>query len=108
MGEIKRLERRIQRVESILILLAVAAIASGDYMFGPYVSLGYLYLVPLSYSALTHRWPVTLSLVVLCVFLREWLGPIEYSSWGLIIRDWVLTVIFLSVVTALHRLGTAR
>jgi serine phosphatase RsbU (regulator of sigma subunit) len=108
MGEITRLERRIKRVESILILLAVAAIASGDYMFGPRVSLGYLYLIPLSYSALTHRWLTTLVLIITCVALRQWLGPIEYASWALIIRDWVLTAVFLGVVTALHRLGTAR
>jgi sigma-B regulation protein RsbU (phosphoserine phosphatase) len=108
MGEITRLERRIKRVETILISLAIAAIASGDYMFGPRISLGYLYLIPLSYSALTHRWRITLVLVVLCVVLRQWLGPTEYASWALIIRDWVLTAIFLGVVTALHRLGTAR
>ncbi len=108
MGEITRLERRIKRVETVLILLAIAAIASGDYMFGPRISLGYLYLIPLSYSALTHRWRITLVLVVLCVVLRQWLGPTELASWALIIRDWVLSAIFLGVVTALHRLGTAR
>jgi sigma-B regulation protein RsbU (phosphoserine phosphatase) len=108
MGEITRLERRIKRVETILILLAIAAIVSGDYMAGPRMSLGYLYLIPLSYSALTHRWRVTLVLVALCVVLRQWLGPTELASWALIIRDWVLTAIFLGVVTTLHRLGTAR
>lgn len=102
------LERRIVWVESLLILLTIGAVASGDYLFGKETSLGYLYLVPLSYSALTHRLRTTMLLLVLCVFLRQWLGPIEFSSWGLIIRDWVLTGVFLSLVTALSRLGTAR
>lgn len=93
MGEIRPLERRIMRVESVLILLAIAAIASVDYVFGPRISLGYLYLIPLSYSALTHRWRTTLALAVLCVVLRQWLGPLEHASSGLVIRDWVLTLV---------------
>lgn len=107
-GPIDSLELRIKRVESILILLSIAAIASGDYLFGPRISLGYLYLIPLSYSALTHRWSVTVGLVVLCVGLREAFGPFTHSSWGLIVRDWILVAAFLGVVTTLHRLGAAR
>jgi len=107
-GEIFGLERRITRVESALVLLSIGAIASGDYLFGPWVSLGYLYLIPLSYSALTHRWPITFGLVALCVILRQAFGPLEYASWGLIVRDWVLTAIFAGAVVALHRLGVAR
>jgi serine phosphatase RsbU (regulator of sigma subunit) len=102
------LERRIKRVESALVLLSIAAIASGDHLFGPRVSLGYLYLIPLSYSALTHRWPVTLGLLAACVVLRQLFGPVGLASWGLIARDWLLTGVFLGVVVALQRLGTAR
>jgi serine phosphatase RsbU (regulator of sigma subunit) len=105
---IERLERRIKRVESVLILLSIAAIASGDYLFGPRISLGYLYLIPLSYSALAHRWSVTAVLLALCVVLREAFGPIEFASWGLIARDWMLVGVFLAVVTTLHRLGAER
>jgi serine phosphatase RsbU (regulator of sigma subunit) len=71
-------------------------------------TLGYLYLIPLSYSALTHRWSVTAALLVVCVLLREAFGPIEFASWGLIARDWILVAVFLAVVTTLHRLGTER
>jgi len=105
---IDSLERRITRVESALILLSIAAIASGDYLFGPKISLGYLYLIPLSYSALTHRWSVTAVLLAVCVVLREALGPLEHASWGLVARDWILVGAFLAVVTTLHRLGAAR
>jgi sigma-B regulation protein RsbU (phosphoserine phosphatase) len=106
--DIAGLERRIKRVESTLVLLSIAAIASGDFLFGPDISLGYLYLIPLSYSALTHRWPVTVGLTALCVVLRQSFGPLERASWALIARDWVLTAVFLSVVLALHRLGRSR
>jgi len=108
MADIESLERKIVRVESLLILLAVAAIASGDYFYGPSVSLGYLYLVPLSYSALTHRLRTTVALVVCCVILRQWFGPLERSPWALIARDWALTGVFFGVVVTLHQLGKAR
>jgi len=108
MGKIVDLERRIKRVESALVVLSIVAIASGDHLFGPTVSLGYLYLIPLSYSALTHRWPVTLGLLAVCVVLRQLFGPVGLASWGLIARDWLLTGIFLGVVVALQRLGSAR
>jgi sigma-B regulation protein RsbU (phosphoserine phosphatase) len=108
LSSISDLERRIRTVESALILLSIAAIAGGDYLFGPHVSLGFLYLIPLSYSAITHRWPTLLGLVTLCVVLRQVFGPIAYSSWGLIVRDWLLVAIFLAVVVSLNRLGKAR
>ena len=44
----------------------------------------------------------------MCVVLREAFGPIEFASWGLIARDWILVALFLAVVTTLHRLGAAR
>jgi len=107
-GTIDSLELRIKRVESVLILLSIAAVASGDYLFGPRISLGYLYLIPLSYSALTHPWSITVVLVTVCVVLRETFGPFAYASWALIARDWILVGAFLAVVTTLHRLGAAR
>jgi serine phosphatase RsbU (regulator of sigma subunit) len=108
MSSIFDLERRIRWVESALILLSIAAIAGGDALFGPTVSLGYLYLIPLSYSAITHRWPTILGLLTLCVVLRQLLGPIAHSSWSLIARDWLLVAVFMGVVVSLHRLGRAR
>lgn len=108
MAELESLERKIIRAESALIALSILAVAGGDYYLGPEISLGYLYLIPLSYSALTHRWLVTLGLIGLCVALRQWFGPLQHSPWEMIVRDWVLTAVFAGVVTTLHRLGTAR
>jgi serine phosphatase RsbU (regulator of sigma subunit) len=108
MSSISGLERQVKWVESTLILLSIAAIAGGDALFGPRVSLGYLYLIPLSYSAITHRWPTVLGLLLLCVVLRQVFGPIAHSSWSLIARDWLLVAVFLGVVVSLQRLGRAR
>ena len=108
MAEIGDVERSITRVESALVLLSIAAIAGADYVVGRQVSVGFLYLIPLGYSALTHKWPVLFALVVLCVALREWLGPIEHATWTEIGRDWLLAMVFLGIVVSLHRLGAAR
>lgn len=102
------LEKRITTVESILIALTIAAIAYGDHLVGRETSLGFLYLIPLSYSALSHRLWITLVLVAVCVALRQWLGPLERSPDVFFVRDWVLASIFVAVVTALVRLGRRR
>ena len=47
-SEIQDLERRIQRVASVLIVLSIAAIAAADRLLARHASLGFLYLVPLS------------------------------------------------------------
>jgi sigma-B regulation protein RsbU (phosphoserine phosphatase) len=108
MSNILGLEKRIKTVESALIVLSIVVIAGGDSLFGQRVSLGFLYLIPLSYSALTHRWPTILGLMTLCVVLRQLFGPIVHSSWALIARDWLLVAIFLAVVVSLNRLGKER
>jgi hypothetical protein len=56
------------------------------------VSIGFLYLIPLSYSALTHRLWVTLLLIAACVGLRQYFGPLELSPSGFFTRDLVLTL----------------
>jgi serine phosphatase RsbU (regulator of sigma subunit) len=108
MQAITDLERRIGRVESLLILLSIAAIAAADALLAPDSSLGFLYLVPLSYSALTHRWPVFVGLLALCVGLRQWDTPVQQQSWSRLLFDWTLVAVFLSVVVPLRRLGRAR
>lgn len=105
---IEGLEQRILRVESVLILLSIAAIAAADRLLAPGASLGFLYLVPVSYSALTHRWPWFLALLLLCVGLRQWDTPVQAQSWGRLALDWTLVAAFLAVVVPLRRLGRGR
>jgi sigma-B regulation protein RsbU (phosphoserine phosphatase) len=108
MSDIRSLERRIQRVESALILLSIAAIGAADGLLAPQASLGFLYLIPLGYSALALRWPWFVALVALCVALRQWDTPVGTESWRRLTIDWALVALFLAVVVPLRRLGGAR
>lgn len=105
---IEDLNKRIIRVESLLVILSVAAIAYADFQEGKSSSIGYLYLIPLSYSVLIHRLRTTLLLLVICLLLRDWFGPIELSPWLLILRDFILAGIFLAVTWILRKLGGYR
>jgi serine phosphatase RsbU (regulator of sigma subunit) len=108
--DIDTLERKIVRVETALILLTIAAIAVADAWVGKDYSLGPLYLVPLSYSALTHRGWVTFGLLLVCLALRQLFGPIEetHDPWGNFLRDLGIAAIFIVTVAYLHRLGQQR
>jgi serine phosphatase RsbU (regulator of sigma subunit) len=107
---IESLERRIVRVETALILLTIAAIAVADAWVGRARSLGPLYLVPLSYSALSQRGWVTLGLFLTCVGLRQVFGPLESTGdpWGYFLRDVGIAAVFAVIVWYLHRLGRQR
>jgi serine phosphatase RsbU (regulator of sigma subunit) len=107
-NEITDLERRILSVEFALIVLSIAAIAAADWFLAPGTSLGFLYLIPMSYSALTHRWRVFVLLLAACVWLRQWDTPVEVQSWERLALDWTLVAVFLAVVLPLRRLGRAR
>jgi serine phosphatase RsbU (regulator of sigma subunit) len=108
--DIDSLERKIIRVESALIFLTIVAIAVADAWVGQERSLGPLYLVPLSYSALTHRARFTVVLLVLCLVLRQLFGPLEETEdpWGHFVRDLGIAAVFVITVAYLHRLGRQR
>ena len=106
--EIADVERRIRTVESVLIVLSIAAIAAADHFVATSASLGFLYLIPMSYSALTHRRLVFVLLLAACVGLRVWDTPVETQSWGRLAVDWTLVAVFVAVVLPLRRLGRAR
>lgn len=108
--DIEALERRIVRVETALILLTIAAIGVADAWVGQDYSLGPLYLVPLSYSALSHRGWVTFGLLLVCLTLRQLFGPLEdmRDPWVHFLRDLGIAAIFVMTVAYLHRLGKQR
>ena len=108
--DIDSLERKIVRVETALIVLTIAGIAIADAWVGPGRSLGPLYLVPLSYSAVTHRTWTTFALALACLALRQLFGPLQETRdpWGFFIRDLGIAAIFVVTVGYLHRLGRQR
>jgi sigma-B regulation protein RsbU (phosphoserine phosphatase) len=108
--QIRSLEKRITRAESVLIALSIAAIAAADYAVGPNISLGPLYLIPLCYSALTQRRSITIVVFFLGLALRELLGPIELTGdpWFVFFRDLIIAAGFLTVAVYLGRLSVQR
>jgi sigma-B regulation protein RsbU (phosphoserine phosphatase) len=71
---------------SLVVFAGTAAIAYTDYVVGGNISLGYLYILPLTLSASIHQLPTSLGLVLVCVGLREWLGPFQEQGQALILR----------------------
>jgi serine phosphatase RsbU (regulator of sigma subunit) len=107
---IESLQQRIRRAESLLIALTIVLIAEVDYVVGPSISLGPLYLVPLCYTALTHSRRVTFAVFVLCLTLREVLGPLGQSPHPTFdfVRDLIIAAIFVGTAVYLGRLGGQR
>ncbi len=95
-----------------LIYLASAGVAAGilgiayaDAIVEGNISLAFLYLLPLTLSALYHRLGTTLVLAGLCVALRQLLGPFQYFGWhlsGRIIITFGVLAVFIVIV---HRMA---
>ncbi len=85
--------------EALLVLSALAGISAVAYADSLVVtiSLGYLYVLPLSLAALTRHRRTTFFLVVVCVVLHDWLGPYGHTGWQALHRG-VLTLIGFTVV----------
>lgn len=89
---------------TVAVLAGIGAVAYADALVIT-ISLGYLYVLPLSLSALIHRLRTTMVLVAGCVALHDWLGPFEHTG---TIHIWsnVLTLIgFTTAVLFVNRLA---
>lgn len=87
------------------VAAGIASIAYADFMVEGNVSLGFLYLLPLTLSALHHRLGTTLLLAGVCVALREWLGPYEHFDRHLSFRI-IITLSALAVFAVIvHRMA---
>lgn len=92
---------------SLAVLAGVAAVAYADWVVVG-ISLSYLYLLPLALSALIHRNRYSLGLVLICVFLHDWLGPFKDTGWEVISRNLLTAVGYTAVVLSLHHLARQR
>jgi serine phosphatase RsbU (regulator of sigma subunit) len=96
-------KNRNEKLHDFLLNLAVlggiAAVAYTDYVVVT-ISLGYLYLLPLSLSAVVHRRRTSMLLVAFCAILHEWFGPFEHAGSLQIFRN-SLTVVGFTVVVLL-------
>jgi serine phosphatase RsbU (regulator of sigma subunit) len=109
-GDDARASRMEGYSEALLVLAAlvgIAAVAYADSLVET-ISLGYLYVLPLSLSALTRYRRTTFALVGACVPLHDWLGPYEHVGWQMLYRG-VLTLIgFIAVVLFVGKLADQR
>lgn len=102
------LHRQIERIDIALILVTIGSVAYADWMTGRETSVGFLYLIPLSYSIITQSKMTSAILLAACVAMRQWFGPLELGGPTALVRDLVLTSVFLALVAVLARLGRQR
>jgi serine phosphatase RsbU (regulator of sigma subunit) len=68
-------ENRATGLLNFILALSIAAVAYTDWIVVENDSLGYLYVLPIALSALVNRFPVTITLSVLCAYLQDLFGP---------------------------------
>ena len=68
-------EQRTMGLLSIVVALAVAAVAYTDWRVVANISLGYLYVLPVALSGLINPLPFTVALAVVCTVLQDVFGP---------------------------------
>jgi serine phosphatase RsbU (regulator of sigma subunit) len=85
----------------LVVILAIACVAYADSKVDE-VSLGYLYILPLSFSAILLPRRVTYSLVAICIFLHDLFGPPIHHIQGRILHNLTALIGFLFVVTILQ------
>ena len=83
-GRDRKRERLVEEHRTIGLLnavlaLAVASVAYTDWKVVANVSLGYLYVLPISLSGLINPLPFTVVLAVVCTVLTDLFGPTAES-----------------------------
>ncbi|WP_035359177.1 PP2C family protein-serine/threonine phosphatase [Edaphobacter aggregans] len=73
--EAERIRSRTMGMFSVVVALAMGAVAYTDWKVEANVSLGYLYVFPMALSAFVNPLPVTIGLALLCTVLQDVLGP---------------------------------
>jgi serine phosphatase RsbU (regulator of sigma subunit) len=91
----------------LVVILAIACVAYADHMAED-ISLGYLYILPLSFSAILLSRRLTYALVVICIFLHDFFGPPIHHLPGRILHNLSALIGFLCVVIVLQRLVAQR
>jgi hypothetical protein len=102
---------RMEEYSEILLVLAamagISAVAYADSLVNT-ISLGYLYVLPLSLSALTRYRRTTYFLVAACVVLHDWLGPYGHTEWQMLHRGVLTSIGFTVVVLFVGKLADQR
>jgi sigma-B regulation protein RsbU (phosphoserine phosphatase) len=91
----------------LVVILAIACVAYADSKVDE-VSLGYLYILPLSFSAILLSRKVTYGLVAICIFLHDLFGLPLHNIQGRILHNLSAFIGFLFVVVVLQRFVEQR
>ena len=84
-----------------MVALAIGCVAYADNMVED-VSLGYLYILPLSFSAILLSRRLTYAIVVVCIFFHDLFGPPIHHLQGRILHNLAALVGFTFVVAILQ------
>lgn len=85
----------------LVVILAIACVAYADKKAED-VSLAYLYILPLSFSAILLSRRVTLGILILCIFLHDLFGPPIHHIHARIMHNFSALIGFLFVVIVLQ------
>jgi sigma-B regulation protein RsbU (phosphoserine phosphatase) len=85
----------------LVVLLAIGCVAYADNRVEG-VSLGYLYILPLSFSAILLSPRLTYAIVVVCIFFHDLFGPPIHHLQGRILHNVAALIGFIFVVVILQ------
>jgi serine phosphatase RsbU (regulator of sigma subunit) len=91
----------------VVVILAIACVAYADNKVEG-VSLGYLYILPLSFSAILLSPRVTYALVAVCILFHDLFGPPIHHVQGRVLHNLSAFVGFIFVVVILQRFVAQR
>lgn len=86
---------RIISLLNVVVFLSIAAVAYTDWVVVANISLGYLYVIPLAFSALVNPPSVTFALAAACTFLTDIFGPPADNLFLRIAHDAIMLGVFL-------------
>lgn len=101
-------KRGVDLLNTVLVLAAIGAVAYTDWRVESYISLGFLYFLPLALSALVNPLRVSLSLVVFCTLLHDGLSPFTHTGWEFYVRNLLTLIGYAGVVLVVNRLRRQR
>jgi sigma-B regulation protein RsbU (phosphoserine phosphatase) len=91
----------------LVVILAIACVAYADSKVEE-VSLGYLYILPLSFSAILLSRRITYTFVAICILFHDLFGPPIHHIQGRILHNLSAIVGFVFVVIILQRFVEQR
>jgi serine phosphatase RsbU (regulator of sigma subunit) len=101
-------ENRTAGLMNFVVFLAIAAVAYTDWRVVPFVSLGYLYVLPIALSALCNPLPFTIVLVAVCTVLQDIFAGVVETFQVRMVRDAMALAGFLIVAFLVTQIAKQR